>query len=144
VLHAQRLRHGVRAVEDAGLLAEIAARGIVCDVTPTSNFLLGVAPSLAGHPLPRMLAAGVRCSISSDDPVLLGTNLTRECDIATGLGHAPRAMFEHAVEGAFCEEALKAALRRLGDAFAWGEVAPSGVDAAGEGGVPRAGAPSTG
>ena len=39
VLHADRLRHGVRAVEDPALLAEIAARGIVCDVTPTSNVL---------------------------------------------------------------------------------------------------------
>ena len=82
VLHADRLRHGVRAVEDPALLAEIAARGVVCDVTPTSNVLLGVVPSLAEHPLPRMLAAGVRCSISSDDPVLMGTSLSRDCAAA--------------------------------------------------------------
>jgi len=144
VLHARRLRHGVRAVEDPGLLAELAARGIVCDVTPTSNLLLGVVLSLAGHPLPRMLAAGVRCSVSSDDPALLGTNLTHECDLAAGLGHSPRAMFEHAVEGAFCEEALKTALRRLSDAFAWGAVAPCGADGAEAGASPCVGAPPAG
>ena len=73
----------MRAVEDPALLAEIAARGIVCDVTPTSNVLLGVVPSLAEHPLPRMLAAGVRCSISSDDPVLMGTDLLESMEQVT-------------------------------------------------------------
>ena len=50
VLHADRLRHGVRAVEDPALLAELAERGIVCDVTPLSNVLIGVAPSLDAAP----------------------------------------------------------------------------------------------
>jgi aminodeoxyfutalosine deaminase len=119
VLHADRLRHGVRAVEDPALLAEIAARGVVCDVTPTSNVLLSVAPSLAEHPLPRMLAAGVRCSISSDDPVLMDTSLSSDCTAAVGLGHTPRGMFEHALGGVFCDEDTRARLRRAGDAFAW-------------------------
>ena len=53
-LHAERLRHGVRAVEDAALLAELAERGIVCDVTPVSNLRTGVVRSsgrapAAGH-----------------------------------------------------------------------------------------------
>jgi aminodeoxyfutalosine deaminase len=119
VLHAERLRHGVRAVEDPALLAEIAVRGVVCDVTPTSNVLLGVTPSLAEHPLPRMLAAGVRCSISSDDPVLMGTSLSRDCAAAVSLGHTPRDMFRHALGGAFCGDETRARLRLLGEAFAW-------------------------
>jgi aminodeoxyfutalosine deaminase len=119
VLHADRLRHGVRAVEDPALLAEIAARGIVCDVTPRSNVLLGVAPSLEEHPLPRMLAAGVRCSISSDDPVLMGTDLTRECAAAVTLGHTPHGMFEQALCGAFCDSATRDRLRRVAEAFEW-------------------------
>ena len=119
VLHADRLRHGVRAAEDPALLAEIAARGIVCDVTPTSNVLLGVVPSLAEHPLPRMLEAGVKCSVSSDDPVLMGTSLSRDCAAAVGLGHTAQGMFEHALGGAFCDDVTKARLRRFGDAFDW-------------------------
>ncbi len=119
VLHADRLRHGVRAVEDPVLLDEIAARGIVCDVTPTSNVLLGVVPSLAEHPLPRLLAAGVKCSISSDDPVLMGTTLSRDCAAAAGLGHTPRGMFEHALGGVFCDDAAKMRLRALGAEYDW-------------------------
>lgn len=123
VLHADRLRHGVRASEDTGLLAEIAARGVVCDVTPTSNLRLGVVPSLAEHPLPRMLTAGVKCSISTDDPTLMETDLTRECDAAARLGHTPQDMFAHALDGAFCDESLKARLRVHGDAFEWSTAA---------------------
>ncbi|MCX6374102.1 MAG: adenosine deaminase [Actinobacteria bacterium] len=119
VLHADRLRHGVRAAEDPALLAEIASRDVVCDVTPTSNVLLGVVPSLAAHPLPRMLEAGVRCSISSDDPALMGTSLSRDCAAAVSLGHTPRGMFEHALGGVFCEEDTKVRLRLLGEAFDW-------------------------
>jgi len=119
VLHADRLRHGVRAVDDPALLAEIVARGVVCDVTPTSNVLLGVVPSLAEHPLPRLLAAGVQCSISSDDPVLMGTSLSRDCAAAVRLGHTPRGMFEHALGGVFCDDATKARLRRFGDGVDW-------------------------
>ncbi len=119
VLHADRLRHGVRAVEDPALLAEIAARGIVCDVTPRSNVLLGVAPSLEEHPLPRMLAAGVKCSISTDDPVLMGTDLTRECAAALDLGHTPLDMYEHALSGAFCEAATRERLASAAAAFDW-------------------------
>ncbi|HET6494630.1 MAG TPA: adenosine deaminase [Thermoleophilia bacterium] len=128
VLRADRLRHGVRAVEDAALLAEIAARGIVCDVAPTSNLHLGVVPSLGRHPLPQMLAAGVKCSISTDDPALMATDLTRECDVATLLGHTPRDMFSHALDGAFCEDSLRARLRTYCASFDWGSVGePAGA-----------------
>ncbi len=119
VLHADRLRHGVRAAEDPALLDELAARGIVCDVTPISNVRTGAVASLAEHPLPRMLAAGVKCSISTDDPVLMDTDLVRDCEAAVGLGHSPRAMFEHALQGAFCDEGTGRRLARLLADFDW-------------------------
>ena len=53
-LSAARVRHGVRAVEDPELTAELAGRGIVLDVTPTSNLRLGVAASLRRHPVRRL------------------------------------------------------------------------------------------
>ena len=87
VLHADRIRHGIRAVDDPALLAELAERGIVCDVTPVSNLRTGAVASLDEHPLPAMLAAGVRCSISSDDPVLMDTDLAENCAVAEQLGH---------------------------------------------------------
>ncbi len=118
-LHADRLRHGVRAVEDPALLGELAGRGIVCDVTPVSNVRTGVVDSLEHHPLPAMLAAGVRCSIGSDDPVLMDTSLSADCAAAVRLGHTPRGMYEDAVAGAFCDEQTRARLAAVGGAFSW-------------------------
>lgn len=77
-LGAERIAHGVRAVEDPALVDDIAARGIALDVCPTSNICLGVAPSLVEHPLPSLLAAGVAITIASDDPPLFNTTLNDE------------------------------------------------------------------
>jgi aminodeoxyfutalosine deaminase len=122
-LGADRLRHGVRAVEDPALLAELAERGVVCDVTPVSNLRTGVVRSLDAHPLPALLAAGVKCSIGSDDPALMQTSLTEDCEVAVRLGHTRRAMYEHAVEGAFCDERTRSRLKAVGDAYDWCAVA---------------------
>jgi aminodeoxyfutalosine deaminase len=119
-LRADRIRHGIRAVDDPALLAELAERGIVCDVTPVSNLRTGAVASLDEHPLPAMLAAGVRCSIGSDDPVLMGTDLAENCAVATRLGHTPRAMFFDALHGALCDAATKAQLRGIGEQYDWG------------------------
>jgi aminodeoxyfutalosine deaminase len=122
-LRADRLRHGVRAVEDPVLLAELAERGVVCDVTPVSNLRTGVVRSLDEHPLPALLAAGVKCSIGSDDPVLMQTSLTEDCELAVRLGHTRRGMYEHAVAGAFCDEHTRARLEAAADAHDWDAVA---------------------
>lgn len=81
-LGADRVLHGVRAVEDPALIAELAARGICLDVCPTSNLILDVVPDLAQHPLPELLAAGVRCSINADDPILFGPGVLEEYTVA--------------------------------------------------------------
>ena len=87
VLHARRILHGVRAVEDPDLLREVAARGVCFDVCPTSNVKLGVVPTLEQHPLPALLAAGVACSLGADDPLLFGASLLDEYNHArTTLG----------------------------------------------------------
>ena len=57
-----RISHGVRAVEDPSLVAEIAERGLVLEVCPGSNVALGVYPSFEEHPLPRLHEAGVTIS----------------------------------------------------------------------------------
>jgi adenosine deaminase len=77
-LGAERIAHGVRAIEDPELLAYLVEHQIALDVCPTSNVRLGVYPSLAEHPLPRLLRAGVTLTINTDDPPLFGTTLTDE------------------------------------------------------------------
>ncbi len=123
VLGAARLRHGIRAVEDAALLEELAARGIVCDVCPISNVRTRVVPSLADHPLPLLAAAGVRCSISTDDPAMFDTDLSRDHEAARSLGLDPRAMYETGVAGALCDSHTRRRLEQLCSSYDWSNAA---------------------
>jgi adenosine deaminase len=77
-LHATRIGHGVRCLEDPQLVALLRERQIPLEVCPTSNVCLGVAPSFAEHPLPRLLAEGLFVTLNSDDPPMFNTTLTDE------------------------------------------------------------------
>ncbi|HVS84119.1 MAG TPA: adenosine deaminase [Gaiellaceae bacterium] len=118
-LGADRLRHGIRAVEDEGLVRELAGRGTVLDVCPLSNLRTGAVASLAAHPLPQLVAAGVRCSISTDDPAMFDTDLTRDYEVAEQLGLSPRTAYEAGVAGALCDEATRERLRSIGEQHEW-------------------------
>ena len=63
------------------------------------------APSLASHdhPLPRLVAAGVLCSISTDDPAMFDTDLSRDYEAATSFGLDPRSFYDAGVAGALCD-----------------------------------------
>ena len=74
----RRIGHGVRAIEDPTLVAELREKAIPLEVCPTSNVALGVVPSLAEHPLPRLLDEGLVITINSDDPPMFGTTLADE------------------------------------------------------------------
>jgi len=80
-LGAQRVMHGVRAVEDADLLRRLADDNVTLDVCPTSNVVLSVVPSLADHPLPKLLEAGVPVSLNADDPLFFGSNILAEYEL---------------------------------------------------------------
>ena len=123
VLHADRIRHGIRSAEDPGLLRELAGRGVVLDVCPTSNVRTGVVSSLAVHPLPQLLAAGVQCTINTDDPAMFGSDLGTEYEIALRLGASPQGCYAAGVHGALCDESTRADLRRIGEQFDWSAVA---------------------
>jgi aminodeoxyfutalosine deaminase len=118
-LGADRVRHGIRAVEDPGLVNELAGRGTVLDICPISNVRTRAVASLETHPLPRLVEAGVRCSISTDDPAMFGTDLTTDYDAAARLGLSPRAAYEAGLAGALCDAQTKARLRAIGDAYDW-------------------------
>jgi adenosine deaminase len=77
-LDAVRLGHGVRCLDDPALVDELRARQIPLEVCPTSNVCLGVAPSLADHPLPKLIEQGLYVTINSDDPPMFNTTLTNE------------------------------------------------------------------
>lgn len=77
-LGATRVQHGIRAVEDPAVVALAAESGVIFDVCPISNVKLQVAPSMAAHPLRDLIAAGVRCTVSTDDPLVFANTLTDE------------------------------------------------------------------
>ncbi len=118
-LGADRLRHGIRAEEDPGLVRELADRGTVLDVCPVSNLRTGAVASLADHPLPRLVAAGVRCSISTDDPAMFDTDLTRDYEAAESFGLEPRSFYEAGVAGALCDEDTRGRLQAVGAEYPW-------------------------
>ena len=121
-LGADRIRHGIRAVEDTSLLEELAERRVVLDITPISNLRTGVVGSLAEHPLPELLAAGIPCTVSTDDPEMFDTDLTREYEAALSLGVDPKALYDAGVEGALCGEETRGRLREIGEAYDWSSV----------------------
>jgi aminodeoxyfutalosine deaminase len=118
-LGAVRLRHGVRAADDPGLLREIADRRVVLDVCPISNLRTRAVRSLAEHPLPKLVAAGAVCSISTDDPAMFGTDLSQDYEAAAQLGLDPREAYAAGLEGALCNGATKRRLQEIGDSFDW-------------------------
>jgi adenosine deaminase len=77
-LGADRIDHGVRAIEDRDLVARLADQQIPLGVCPTSNLILGLYARLEEHPIERLRKAGVPVSVNTDDPELLGVDLPGE------------------------------------------------------------------
>ncbi len=78
LLGADRIDHGVRAIEDPSVVALLVDRQIPLGMCPTSNLTLGVVSSIEQHPIERLRHAGVAVSVNTDDPALLATSLERE------------------------------------------------------------------
>jgi aminodeoxyfutalosine deaminase len=120
-LRADRIRHGIRAADDPGLLRELAARGVVLDVCPISNLRTGVVASLAEHPLPQLVAADIACSVSTDDPAMFGTDLSADYAAAMELGVAARDCYLAGQRGALCDALTRSQLQKIGEAFDWAQ-----------------------
>src|SRR4051794_27075466 len=112
-----RIAHGVRAIEDPGLVAELAQRAITLEVCPTSNVVLGVFESFEAHPFPALRAAGVPLTLGSDDPPYFGASVGGEYAVArTYFGLGDEDLLEitrTAVEASFAEPALRGRLMTL-------------------------------
>ena len=111
-LPVSRIGHGVRSADDPRLMAELAQRGIVLEVCPGSNIALGLYADRKVHPLHRLIDAGVRVTLGSDDPPFFHTTLGDEYEQA-GLGEAAlRRITRTAIEASFADAATKQRLLR--------------------------------
>ena len=115
-LKADRIMHGVRAVDDPRLLAELSECKIPLAVCPKSNLILGVTASLEEHPLRELWDAGITVSVNTDDPGYFDCDLSGEYAIAGRLldldrqGYGQLAL--NSVDSSFAPEALKEEMRR--------------------------------
>jgi adenosine deaminase len=114
LLGADRIDHGVRAIEDPELVALLVDRQIPLGVCPTSNLALGVYASIEDHPIDRLRRAGVAVSINTDDPALLRASLVGEyalCSKAFGWSEDDvRALARHSIDASFANADVKARL----------------------------------
>ncbi len=78
VLHADRIGHGVTAIDDPVLVERLVREQVPLDVCPSSNVGISIFPSLEAHPFAAFWRAGVNMTISSDDPPFMNTTLTDE------------------------------------------------------------------
>ena len=113
-LPVTRISHGVRAIEDPALVAEIAERGIVLEACPTSNIATYVFPSYEEHPLRKLHEAGVNLTLGSDDPPYFGCSIGGEYAVARerfGFEEGELQLITRtAVRASFADDAAKATL----------------------------------
>ncbi|MEM9579354.1 MAG: adenosine deaminase [Pseudomonadota bacterium] len=111
-LGVERVGHGVRAAEDPALMDELAERGIVLEVCPGSNVALGVYPSWQDHSIDRLRKAGVKVTVSTDDPPFFHTSMRAEYrHLAQTFGWDAGVFHQIArtsIDAAFCDEATRA------------------------------------
>ncbi|HEY2872971.1 MAG TPA: adenosine deaminase, partial [Reyranella sp.] len=107
LLKVERIDHGNRALDDAELVARIAAEQVPLTVCPLSNLRLCVVPDLKDHPLRRMLDEGLMATINSDDPAYFGGYMNENFAALS----MPRAdmltLARNGFRAAFCDEATK-------------------------------------
>ncbi|MEO8888202.1 MAG: adenosine deaminase [Jatrophihabitantaceae bacterium] len=113
-LGAERIGHGITAAQDPRLMQHLRDTGIALEVCPTSNVCTRSVPSLAEHPLPTLVAAGVNVTINSDDPPMFSTTLNHEYAVAAELLGLDRIgvaeLARNSVRQSFLDEAGQSAL----------------------------------
>jgi adenosine deaminase len=85
-LGVERIAHGVIGAREPRIVNRLRSEDVVLDMCPTANWKCKAVSSLAEHPLPRLVRAGVRCTISTDSRTVAGTTLTQEFELAAGMG----------------------------------------------------------
>jgi adenosine deaminase len=114
-LAPERIAHGPLAINDPDLVAELRSRGTWLDLCPTSNVQARIVPSIAEHPLRRLLHAGVPVTLSTDDLTVSDISLSDEYERAvTLIGLTLPELWTinlGAVEAAFCDDGTRGRLR---------------------------------
>ena len=121
-LHADRIGHGVRAIEDSRLLDTLVERQIPLEINPSSNQQLHIYPDLAAHPFRKLDEQGIFVTVNSDDPPLFNTSLVQEYELlARDFGYDQAGLIRigrNAIVAAGVEQEVKDRLLLEYDAWA--------------------------
>ena len=119
--HAERLGHGIRALDDPALVDEIRERALPLEVCPSSNVALGFVPSFSAHPLPRLREAGLAVTVNTDIPAVIGTSPTTEYTrVRDAFGYDDTVLAElarAAIDASFAPAATKKRMHERTDAW---------------------------
>jgi adenosine deaminase len=85
-LGVERIAHGVIGAREPRIVERVRSEGIVLDLCPSANWKCKAVQTLAEHPLPRLVRAGVRCTISTDSRTVADTTLSHEFELASAMG----------------------------------------------------------
>ena len=85
-LGVERIAHGVIGAREPRIVDRLRSEGVPLDLCPTANWKCKAVERLEDHPLPRLVRAGVRCTISTDSRTVADTTLTREYELMAGIG----------------------------------------------------------
>lgn len=112
---AERIGHGIRAVEDPALVAHLIEHEVALEVCPLSNIATGVVDDVAAHPVRELYDAGVRVTINTDDPGMFGNTLTDDLAVLLDVhGFEPGdivRVIEHGIDAAWVEPVQRDAMR---------------------------------
>lgn len=116
-LKVTRIGHGINAIQDPTLVAKIAEEGIVLELCPGSNVVLKAVESWDAHPIEKLRDAGVKVTVSTDDPPFFHTTMNAEFDMLAKTFHWDeddfKALNKTAIDAAFCDDATRAAITKL-------------------------------
>jgi adenosine deaminase len=115
-LRVRRIGHGINAAKDEGLMEQIAEQGIVLEVCPGSNVVLKAVESWNAHPIKRLRDAGVKVTVSTDDPPFFHTTMTKEFEMLHRtfgwIEDDFKALNTTAIDAAFCDAATRTAIKK--------------------------------
>jgi len=113
-LQAERIGHGIRCLEDDALVKELRILQTPLEVSPHSNYCLGVVSHSRLHPIHQMIDAGLYCTLNSDDPPMFNTNLVNEYLTLATQGFSWEELWQlnlNTLEATFLSEAEKVTYR---------------------------------
>ena len=120
-LNAERIGHGIRCLDNPNLVEVLRQRQIPLEISPKSNYCLGVIEQDQPHPIRQMFDAGLYCTINSDDPAMFSTSLTNEYLILAKQGFSWEELWQlncNTLEASFMKETEKEKYRVEWEKFA--------------------------